>query len=469
MISSSHEEKVILRKGRKSLALVTLMVTSIMLSAVPSTYASHTTQYGVQRDPLHISIGDLNCDGFNDIVSGSGMGHFITILLNDGNGGFADRQDIQISNNDSYRAGFVDVADGNRVEIADATGDGVNDIIYYQQNVRCVGESFVRPANLTVVEGDCNNPEMKLWDQNMTVTIVDPYLQAFDVADVNGDGSADVVMSTIDAAFSRQTIQIYKGPDFTLPSNFQSFVVPLTTGQYTALKLGQWGEDLQTDPFTGNPIPGECEDLDIWMIRTPPFNTGVGYSRGTYDNMTVIEYDCLQERFAVPDNPADSSKIHDFTLDAEHSFPLYDIDIADNSDDDNDRIDLIAAVDGITGRVSYATRSATSSQWDTQNYVSYGPYLGASVTIADVNQDGKLASDVRPMVRLSLSVIAESNGRLERGTSGGGGRMTTPQREYQNRPVTVTGTQTGVDDPKDTAKATEALKIQRQKEKLQQW
>ena len=47
---------------------------------------------------------------------------------------------------------------------------------------------------------------------------------------------------------------------------------------------------------------------------------------------------------------------------------------------------------------------------------------------------------------------------------GGGGRMTTPQREYQNRPVTVTGTQTGVDDPKDTKKATESLKIKRQKE-----
>ena len=48
---------------------------------------------------------------------------------------------------------------------------------------------------------------------------------------------------------------------------------------------------------------------------------------------------------------------------------------------------------------------------------------------------------------------------------GGGGRMRQqPQREYQNRPVTVTGTQTGVDDPKDTAKATETLKIKRQKE-----
>ena len=47
---------------------------------------------------------------------------------------------------------------------------------------------------------------------------------------------------------------------------------------------------------------------------------------------------------------------------------------------------------------------------------------------------------------------------------GGGGRMSAPKREYQNRPVTVSGTQTGVDDPKDTAKATETLKIKRQKE-----
>lgn len=47
---------------------------------------------------------------------------------------------------------------------------------------------------------------------------------------------------------------------------------------------------------------------------------------------------------------------------------------------------------------------------------------------------------------------------------GGGGRMSVPQREYQNRPVTVSGKQTGVDDAKDTAKATESLMIKRQKE-----
>jgi TldD protein len=37
--------------------------------------------------------------------------------------------------------------------------------------------------------------------------------------------------------------------------------------------------------------------------------------------------------------------------------------------------------------------------------------------------DGLLAADVRPLVRLSVSVIAESNGRREQGSGGGGGRF----------------------------------------------
>lgn len=38
--------------------------------------------------------------------------------------------------------------------------------------------------------------------------------------------------------------------------------------------------------------------------------------------------------------------------------------------------------------------------------------------------DGTLAGDVRPLVRINVSVIAEQNGRREQGSSGGGGRMT---------------------------------------------
>jgi len=38
--------------------------------------------------------------------------------------------------------------------------------------------------------------------------------------------------------------------------------------------------------------------------------------------------------------------------------------------------------------------------------------------------DGAIAGDVRPLVRLNVTVIVESNGRREQGSSGGGGRFT---------------------------------------------
>lgn len=49
--------------------------------------------------------------------------------------------------------------------------------------------------------------------------------------------------------------------------------------------------------------------------------------------------------------------------------------------------------------------------------------LGAEYDVIMVaGSDGRLAADVRPLVRLSLTVIAERNGRREMGSGGGGGR-----------------------------------------------
>ncbi|MDX3906682.1 MAG: metalloprotease TldD [Pigmentiphaga sp.] len=49
--------------------------------------------------------------------------------------------------------------------------------------------------------------------------------------------------------------------------------------------------------------------------------------------------------------------------------------------------------------------------------------LGAEYDVILVaGSDGRLAADVRPLVRLSLTVIAEQNGRREAGHGGGGGR-----------------------------------------------
>src|SRR5690606_7356789 len=49
--------------------------------------------------------------------------------------------------------------------------------------------------------------------------------------------------------------------------------------------------------------------------------------------------------------------------------------------------------------------------------------LGAEYDVILVaGSDGRLAADIRPLVRLSLTVIAERNGRREMGHGGGGGR-----------------------------------------------
>jgi TldD protein len=37
--------------------------------------------------------------------------------------------------------------------------------------------------------------------------------------------------------------------------------------------------------------------------------------------------------------------------------------------------------------------------------------------------DGRMAADVRPLVRVSITVIMEEDGRREQGSSGGGGRF----------------------------------------------
>lgn len=48
---------------------------------------------------------------------------------------------------------------------------------------------------------------------------------------------------------------------------------------------------------------------------------------------------------------------------------------------------------------------------------------GEYEVIMIARHDGHMAADIRPLVRLSIQVIAESNGRREQGSAGGGGRF----------------------------------------------
>ena len=392
----------------KAITLVTMMVSMTMLSLVPAASASQITQYAVQRDPHYVDTGDLDCDGDNDIVASSSMGFYLTSMFNDGQGGFPDRQDIFIAGGvgDSQRQNIFQTANSQQIQIADIDGDQMPDIVYFQENVRFVGETFVRPANLTVIWGECNKNTHQ-WDRDIIEIPSHPFSQGMDIGDIDDDGDDDIVLATMTPDGGQTYLEVFKGPD-PGPQADQTILVPAPTyGHYSYIELGQWGEDLAQDPFTGQTLPGECEDLDLWVLRTPRFNPGAGYSVGNYDNMTVLEFDCVTGLYADPNvGGSAAAAVHDFTLDAEHGYELQ-IDVEDT--DDDGIVDMVAAVDGIEGRISYATRSSVGSNWDTRNYIALGNYKGASITISDVNGDGNM--DFFIPTELTLTRLQDSSSR----------------------------------------------------------
>ena len=78
---------------------------------------------------------------------------------------------------------------------------------------------------------------------------------------------------------------------------------------------------------------------------------------------------------------------------------------------DKDKIVLLEMLDAEARRMDPRVRQVMVSLAGSQEIV----LIAAS--------DGTLAADIRPLVRLNISVIAEQNGRREQGGSGGGGRV----------------------------------------------
>jgi len=77
---------------------------------------------------------------------------------------------------------------------------------------------------------------------------------------------------------------------------------------------------------------------------------------------------------------------------------------------DQQKIDLLRKVESETRRLDSRIEEVIVS------------LIGAHESILVANQDGSLAADVRPLVRMNVTVIVEENGHREQGSMGGGGR-----------------------------------------------
>ncbi len=77
---------------------------------------------------------------------------------------------------------------------------------------------------------------------------------------------------------------------------------------------------------------------------------------------------------------------------------------------DQQKIDLLRRVDSETRKLDSRVEEVIVS------------LMGTNDSILVANQDGSLAADVRPLVRMNVTVIVEQNGQREQGSMGGGAR-----------------------------------------------
>ena len=88
-----------------------------------------------------------------------------------------------------------------------------------------------------------------------------------------------------------------------------------------------------------------------------------------------------------------------------------------------DGIDPISTLDS-TAKVQLLERAEKRARAKDPRIVQVMAGLASEYDVVMVARaDGTLSADVRPLVRLSVTVIAEQNGRREMGTGGGGGRF----------------------------------------------
>jgi hypothetical protein len=386
----AHENNMNKARAR-SLALVTLMLGSIFVSMIPAVSASHVETYPAQRNPVAIASGDLDCDGDADIVSASEMGMLISVLYNE-DGDFSDREDLWVSTNTSRRAHWFDMANANDVGIGDIDGDGANDLVFFRQNVWVASTATPPLGNMTVIWGDCNE-RVEDWTRSAPIS-VSPSLYGMEIVDINDDGKDDIVGLFLDESITNMEVMVMRGPNPTQQTSQSTTNIPLTHAFYYDMAIGNWGETV-----TGGGIPGgqgDCEDQDIWLMTAPPYNgPQTGFSAGNWDNVTVLEYNCVSNQY---ENPVTAtSGTHKFALNENSDANGMDI-----ADTDNDGIiDMVAIGQGWDQNVSYATRSSVGGTWSTNNLAGIGDYVASDVSIADINGDGNMDFLVPTMLTVS--------------------------------------------------------------------
>ena len=373
-----------LSKARaRSIFLCMLMVLSTTAALATTASASQARTYTTNRDPHDVAIGDFDCDGHNDIAVATDGTHTISVLWNDGNGDFSERQDIWVSANQDRNADWDEFSNVQFIEVGEFTGDSAIDIVIFQRNnpfkTNDDGSPAGEPGNVTIIEnGGCSE---KTWSIGARFT----HFWAWDleVSDLNKDGTDDVMVLDLQADITTQRVVTYLGP---VTGNTQGLITNLGPSQqntYRAFAAGDWGDSQVGGGFGGG---GTCLDNDMWLLRSGglDYATGQPTNPGHSDNVSIVEFNCQTNSF-----PPTYTYSPTPTSTTEHVINMAtprasDLSVADL---DNDGIaDVLAMVDDVVENVTYVT-STGSGSWSSPVKAPFGSYAAFTLTATDLNGD----------------------------------------------------------------------------------
>src|ERR1022692_324907 len=374
-------------------------VLAVLLGNGDGTFqAAQTYNSGGYSDYFNISIavGDVNRDGKLDLLvanyceSGSnGCTNYagvVGVLLGNGDGTF---QALKTYGSGGYEAQSIAVADVN--------GDGKPDLLV-ANDCDTSGDGCVNSGVVGVLLGNGDGTFQPPVSYNSN----GPFAFSITVGDVNGDGKPDLLVSS-------------RGVNVLLGNGDGTFQAPRTysSGGYNVVSIavGDVNGDGKPDVLTANDCPGpgcgnngEVEVLlgkgDGTFRAAPIYSGGYGeYSAAVADVNGDGKPDLLVLNYCVDSACANSSfgvllGNGDGTLQAvqTHNIGGYyagSITVADvNGDGKPDLLVAGETSSGGSGSVGVLLGNGDGTFQTIQTYASGTPHAG-SITVADVNGDGK--------------------------------------------------------------------------------
>ena len=216
----------------------------------------------------------------------------------------------------------------------------------------------------------------------LTATFDMVYVWDLAVGDIDKDGKDDIAILELQADIKTQVVKVFRGPVTSSTQPLTTTLGDSTANAYRELELGDWGE-------TQSLGLQDCEDLDLWLVRSEgvDYLTGTATNPGKSDNVTVVEYDCFADTFgqfqwtASGGQTTQGQSFHVHAIGPD--FGGFDI----GDMDENGVIDVVAINDGNTQNVTYATINEATNTYSASTKVFFGNFIAWEVTIADLNSD----------------------------------------------------------------------------------